>query len=300
MSFEYAIAREESMAHPNQTLTLDELFANRPGGMITNPRYSSAQLSRRTSSYSAYGMQSNPPQQQQLPPQQRQERVEREHHSYSREQEYPTPPRDKEYAAPPREREYPIPVPAEREGAIFKGGAESNGESSGASSYDPSYSQIHYPQQPTQEYSPPSTPTRSKQFPQHQQPPPPTTPNFHFPQSSAQYGIPSPEPDVDVYPPVPPKPSMHTFVTRPATPPSEKKRRSKISRLKRFSVLGKSKSWYARVSGLRWACLRKLGIAGDFVLEFIIFGNKKFEYIFWKWETYILWFGIDTVYFESQ
>ena len=242
MSFEYAIARGESTPHPKQTLMVDDLFANRQGGTITNPRYSSTQPSRRTSSYSAYAMQSNQPQQQQLPPQQRQERVEREYRSYSREQEYSTPPRDREYSTPPREREYPIPVPAGRDGTISKGGAESNGESSSASSYDPSYSQIHYPQQPTQEYSPPSTPTRPQPFPQHQKPLPPTTPQFHFPQASAQYGLPSPEPDVDEYPRVPPKPAMHTFVTRPATPPLEKKRESKLGKLKRFSVLGKSKS----------------------------------------------------------
>jgi hypothetical protein len=195
-------------------------------------------------------MQSNstPPQQQQ-----RQDRAERDYASTSRDQdsyrtpprEYPSASREQDYPTPPREREYPILYPPnERDRAIHR--ESSNGEmSSGASSYDyhtPVNPQVHYPQKhQQQEYSPPSTPTRTRQFPPLQQQ---TLPRFHFPQSSSNaYGIPSPEPDVDtMYPRVPPKTPAHNFVTRPVTPPSEQKKQSKIGKLKRFSVLGKSKS----------------------------------------------------------
>lgn len=184
--------------------------------------------------------------QSQPPPQQQQRRDYRER-DYpppvrERERERHTPPRD----YPPRgEREYNTPT---NNSAIFRGsvgGIESNGESSGASSYDPhqilpqqvSYPQVSYPQQGAQEYSPPSTPPQK----------------FHFLQDQYQsYGIPSPESDVEipaVYAPrVPPKPVMNTFVTRPATPPGSefdlkpKVKESKMKKFKRFSGLGKSKS----------------------------------------------------------
>jgi hypothetical protein len=182
-------------------------------------------------------MQSQPPQQQ------RQD---------YRERDYATPrERERERHSPPRE----YPLRGEREyGSTTRGSAtlrgsvgavEPNGESSGASSYDPhhvppqqvSYPQVSYPQQGTQEYSPPSTPTRQ----------------YHVPQGQYQsYGIPTPEPDVDtpaVYAPrVPPKPATNTFVRRPATPPGSdfdqkpKGKESKMKKFKRFSGLGKSKS----------------------------------------------------------
>ena len=207
-------------------------MANRPSGTVVNPRHAyQPQPSRRTSTYSAYATQSQPPQKHR-----------QDHRDYvtPRERERHTPPRD--YT--PGEREYTTPP---RGSAVFRrslGGGESNGESSGASSYDRhhvppqvTYPQVSYPQQGTQEYSPPSTPTRQ----------------FHFPQGQYQsYGLPSPESDADspdVFPPrVPPKPPMHAFVTRPATPPGgdfdtkPKVKESKMGKLKRFSVLGKSKS----------------------------------------------------------
>ena len=193
-------------------------------------------------------MQSNP-----TPPQQhqRQDRADRDYTSTSRDRDsYSTPPREyssasreQDYPTPPREREYSIHHPPnERDPAIYR--EPSNGEmSSGASSYDnytPVYAQVHYPpKNQQQEYSPPSTPTRPQQFPPSQQH---TLPQLHFTQLNT-YGLPSPEPDVDtMYPRVPPKPPAHNFVHRPVTPPSEQKKQSKIGKLKRFSVLGKSKS----------------------------------------------------------
>jgi hypothetical protein len=205
----------------------DDFLATRPGTAATNLRNSyHPQPSRRTSSYSAYGVQ---------PP------ATRERQDY-REREYHTPPRDREPVDhDPRERELPV----------VRG--ESNGESSSASSYNQPYDQyhpsVHYP---GQEYSPPSTPTRPQQF----SPPPPSQfsppqSSQHFPQSATQhyqsYGLPSPEPEVDSYPRVPVKP-VHSFVTRPATPPSDvgvdkaTEKKSKFGKLKRFSGLGKSKS----------------------------------------------------------
>jgi len=58
-------------------------------------------------------------------------------------------------------------------------------------------------------------------------------------------GYPSPEQDVE-YPRVPPKPPVHNFLAKPATPPgsdvSQEKKKGKMSKLKRFSGLGKSKA----------------------------------------------------------
>ena len=181
-------------------------------------------------------MQSQPPQQQ------RQDYRERDYATRPRERERHTPPRDYHLHG---ERESST---TPRSSAIFRGSVgavEPNEESSGASSYDPhhvppqqvSYPQVSYPQQGTQEYSPPSTPTRQ----------------FHVPQGQYQsYGIPTPEPDVDtpaVYAPrVPPKPAMNTFVRRPATPPGSdfdqkpKVKESKMGKFKRLSGLRRSKS----------------------------------------------------------
>src|SRR5437868_707528 len=109
---------------------------------------------------------------------------------------------------------------------------EGNGESSSNSSYG-------YESHPVtqQEYSPPSTPTRGQQnFPQ-------TPQQSYYPASNQQYGLPSPEPDVDYYPRAPVKPLVHSFQTRPVTPPSdtgEKAKKGKLGKLKRLSGLGKS------------------------------------------------------------
>jgi len=60
--------------------------------------------------------------------------------------------------------------------------------------------------------------------------------------------MPSPEPDVDSYPRQPVKP-VYSFVTRPATPPSEvsegknkNKKKEKGKMFKRLSGFGKSKA----------------------------------------------------------
>jgi hypothetical protein len=189
------------------TSCVDELMATRPAGSVTNPRYSYAQPSRRTSAYS--GAWSTPggnaPQQQARPDNRdRESFVTRE--SFARDSYAPR-------GEPPQ------------------------AESSGASSYDqyaPPQQQSGYYQQQLpnpNDYSPPHTPTR-----------PAVNQQFAYPQQNT--GLPSPEPDVE-YPRAPPKPPMHSFTTRPATPPgsdvSQEKKKGKMSKLKRFSGFGKSK-----------------------------------------------------------
>jgi hypothetical protein len=186
-------------------------MASRPAGSVTNPRYSYAQPSRRTSAYSGAWSTPGPQQQQQ-----------------SR-QDYG---RDRDAYATPRES-YVRDSDAPRD--------TPQAESSGSSSYE-QYQSQQSSQQPQdgggyyqpypQDYSPPRTPTRSG----NQQ--------FTYPQQT-NTGLPSPEPDVE-YPRVPPKPPTHNFTTRPATPPSSDvsndKKKGKMSKFKRFSGLLKSKA----------------------------------------------------------
>ena len=201
MSFQYAIAKEESTFPCSIGLTADEMMTTRPGTSTTIRRYSNQpQLSRRTSSYSAYNAQ---------PPRQ-------EYRGESRAD--PRDYRDSTYRADYRSEQY-LP--------------EGNGESSSNSSYG--YESHAVTQQ---EYSPPSTPTRGQQnFPQ-------TPQQSYYPASNQQYGLPSPEPDVDYYPRAPVKPLVHSFQTRPVTPPSDtgEKAKGKLGKLKRLSGLGKSNS----------------------------------------------------------
>lgn len=217
------------------------MVSGRPTTTVTNPRYSYAgQPSRRTSSYSAYaaGQSGNQP---------RQDYRERERDS--------APPRDSRINDP-RDRELPIPpqhrtdYSSQRDYPRDSTNGAGNGESSGASSYNNSYPNDQYPaQSPGQEYSPPSTPTRGAQFPGGSSSG--GAGQYHFPQS---YGLPSPEPDdfpraAGGIPAAPNRP-VHQFTTRPATPPGSDvadspkagKKEKKLSKFKRFSGLGKSKS----------------------------------------------------------
>ena len=163
-------------------------------------------------------------------------------HTPPRERERHTPPRD----YPPRgEREYNTPP---RDSTIFRGsvgGIESNGESSGASSYDPH----HIPPQQVSTHKFPTLNKVRKNTLRHQ---------HHLDNSiSLKVNINHTESPLlnqmlilpAVYAPrVPPKPAMNTFVTRPATPPGSdfdqkpKVKESKMKKFKRFSGLGRSKS----------------------------------------------------------
>jgi len=184
----------------------------------------------------------------------RQDYRERDHARESRE------PRDKDLPIPSGRADYG------RDSQVYRrdsNNGANTGESSGASSYNNNYSPpenyqpppVGYPQQqqqqqqqqPLQEYSPPSTPTRSQQFPASTA----SGPQYHFP--TQQYGLPSPEPD-DFFSrgiPAGPKPPPHSFTIRPVTPPGSDvadspggkgKKGKRMSKLKRFSGFGKSKS----------------------------------------------------------
>jgi len=202
MSFQHVIAREEN----------DMMAATRPGTSTTYRRSSyQPPPSRRTSSYSAYNAQ---------PPR----------------QEYRGDPRDPRDRDP---REYNNRADSTYRGEPYP--IETNGESSSNSSYN-------YDSHPVaaQEYSPPSTPTRGGQQFTAQTPQASYYPIAATSNPPQQYGIPSPEPDADIYyPRAPVKPPVHSFQARPATPPSdvgEKSKKGKLSKLKRFSGFGKSKS----------------------------------------------------------
>lgn len=116
---------------------------------------------------------------------------------------------------------------------------EMTGEQSSSNS---SYNYDTHPAVAQQEYSPPSTPTRGQQFA-------PQAPQVsYYPQNNQQqYGLPSPEPDVDYYPRAPVKPPVHSFQARPVTPPpsdmgEKSMNKGRLGKLKRLSGFGKSKS----------------------------------------------------------
>jgi len=172
--------------------------------------------------------------------------------------------REREYAREsrdPREKDLPVAPGRGEFSQVYRRDSNNGvntGESSGASSYNnnspPENYQpppVGYPQQhqqPQQEYSPPSTPTRTQQFPASTST---SGSQYHFP--TLQYGLPSPEPD-DFFSrgiPAGPKPPIHSFTIRPVTPPGSDvadspggkgKKEKRLSKLKRFSGLGKTKS----------------------------------------------------------
>ena len=230
MSFEYAISKEERMPYAWFFNSIDENYI---GDFLTsrfsavNPRYSYAQPSVRTSATnSAFATQTSLPQQK--------------GRQNSRDN------------APPRKE-----VPPVRD-SYTRGGNESTPESSSISSshnYN-TYSnnngngyseQLYQPRgRPSQgpqinpDDSPPLTPT------QPQQALAPQLPSLPFAQSNSQHqssALPSPEPESVGKSRVPRKPVMNSFVTRPATPPTEsdksEKRKSKLGKWKRLSALMK-------------------------------------------------------------
>ena len=206
-------------------LIVGDLLTTRPNTALTNLRYSyQAQPvgSRRQSSYSQYN---------QPPPQQRQDSTaapsrqdyipSRQEYIPSRQDSQPSTSAPREYRQPPATTDSPA-------------------ETSRPGSFYNQYPNIDFSHG---EYSPPSTPTTRFNYPQQ-----PPQPQREF-SGQYNYGMPSPEPDGDGYtrPPVPAKP-IHSFVTRPATPPSEvsegknKKKKEKSKMFKRLSGFGKSKT----------------------------------------------------------